>query len=256
MKPSLFRIIRNSALICLVLWFAAPVFALDVPRMDGPVNDLAKVMTESQREELRSYLNAVNDQTSVQIAVLTLPSLEGDSLERFSMKAAESWKLGQADTDNGALLLAVMDERALRIEVGYGLEGELTDIKSGLIIREVIIPYFQKGEYGAGLIAGARNMAGIATGNTEIVADAVLKDKESSPVAGFIVITYMLFFIFITVISVSRARRRGVRRYYRTGSFGGSHSSFGGGFSGGSSGGGGFSGGGGSFGGGGASGRW
>ena len=102
------------------------------------------------------------------MAVLTVKSLEGDSIENFSINTAKKWKLGQADKDNGALLVVAIDERALRIEVGYGLEGTLTDMQNGLIIRNVIVPYFKSGDYGAGITEGVNKIVGIATGNETI----------------------------------------------------------------------------------------
>ncbi|QQO08916.1 TPM domain-containing protein [Breznakiella homolactica] len=257
-KPwhTLRKIIPFAVVLCL----AVPgLYALDVPPLKGPVNDLASVMTAAQREELTSYLMALDEQTSVQMAVLTVPSLEGDSLESFAEQVFKTWKLGQAGKDNGALLLVVMDERAVRIEVGYGLESELTDIKSGLIIREVIIPAFQDGRYGAGITAGIKNMAGIATGNEEIVSKRVREGGSSGSGTAGIFFSYVFFLFMIVLIAASRRGRRRGRRYYGGGPYyrgggssGSSFSSRGGGSSGGSS----FSGGGGRSGGGGASGRW
>jgi uncharacterized protein len=248
-----------------------PLAALDAPEMAGPVNDLAGVMSAQEKEELQSYLTAVNDQTGVQVAVLTVDSLEGDDLEAFSMRVAEKWKLGQADKDNGALLVVAIKERSLRIEVGYGLEGELTDMKSGLIIRNVIVPYFKNGQYGAGIIAGAKNIVGIATGNSSIVANEVsnppARHDSGSGIAGFV---FLVIFLIILAGGMGRRRRGGrvnsggliwpfIIGSMLSGSNRHHHDNWGGGFGGGSGfggGGGGFSGGGGGFGGGGASGGW
>jgi uncharacterized protein len=260
------------ALAFALLFAATPIEAqqasqLAAPDMNGPVNDLANVMSAAERSELTDYLVAVNNQTGVQVAVLTVPSLEGDSIEAFSMRVAEKWKLGQADKDNGALLVIALAERSLRIEVGYGLEGDLTDVKSGLIIRNVIVPYFKSGDYGRGIIAGAKNIVGIATNDASIVSENVRKpDSESGSGAGVAGIIFLIIFIMI----ISGAARGRNRRH--GGGMGGiiwplivgsmlsnsgrnhHHSSWGGGGFGG--GGGGFSGGGGGFGGGGASGGW
>jgi uncharacterized protein len=243
----------------LFLLAAIPVFSLNVPSMSGPVNDLAGILNNQEKSELQSFLGSVNTQTGVQLAILTLPSLEGDSLESFSVKTAQQWGLGQKDEDNGVLLLVVMDDRSIRIEVGYGLEGLLTDMKSGLIIRNVIVPQFQRGNFGRGIIEASRNIIGITTENADIVADSVKNSKGNSQV----MIVPVIFFIwFILMIVLGRMGKLKGRRNYRgprgpftgggfsSGSFG-SFSSGGGGFSGG-----GFSGGGGSFGGGGASGGW
>jgi uncharacterized protein len=126
---------RRAALCAaiLVAAFAAPgpAFAAEVPVLDGPVNDLADVIPAEAEAEIEAYLLDVDAQTTVQIAVLTVPSLDGVPIEDYSMRVADAWKLGQADKDNGALLLVALDERSVRIEVGYGLEENLTDAKCG-----------------------------------------------------------------------------------------------------------------------------
>jgi uncharacterized protein len=247
-------------IICTIFSFAAiPVFSLEVPAMSGPVNDLAGILSSSEKLELQDFLESVNTQTGVQLAVLTLPSLEGDSLESFSVKTAQQWELGQADEDNGVLLLVVMDDRSIRIEVGYGLEGLLTDMKSGLIIRKVIIPQFQNGNFGRGIIEGSRNIIGVATEDTDLTANSVKNPRKDS---GAMIIPLIFFVWFILIIVLGRMGKlkgsrnfSGSRRPF-TGSGGGFSGGSFGGFSSGGGGGGGFSGGGGSFGGGGASGRW
>lgn len=258
-------------IICLPVVMLLPVglWAVPVPSWTGPVNDTAGIMSETEKMELTEYLTALNDQTGVQIAVLTVPSLEGEPIETFSLDVAEAWKLGQADTDNGALLVVSLDDRELRIETGYGLEPLLTDVKCGLIIRNVIAPYFRSGDYGAGIIAGIRNMAGVATDNAELVAEAVQDDGESSADIQSIIVAVIFFAVFFSIVTAgaasayrdSRSGKRiikptlmgGTGGVFRSGSSGGS-SGFRGGRSSGFSGG--FRGGGGGFGGGGASGKW
>jgi uncharacterized protein len=168
----------------------------------------------------------------------------------------EQWKLGQQGEDNGALLLVSLGDRAVRIETGYGLEGTLTDAKSGLIIRNVIAPRFREGKYGAGILEAVRNMAGIATDNREIISESVKnpqKEKSGGNLAGL-----LFFIVFYLIMRAGFHRRGGLFTGLLLGSMlggrrGGSGFSSGGfgGFSGG-----GFSGGGGGFGGGGASGGW
>ena len=234
------------------------LFALDAPAMNGPVNDIAGVMTAAEKTELENYLSAVNTQTGVQVAVLTVPSLEGDAIEAFSMRVAEKWKLGQAGKDNGALLVVSVQDRALRIEVGYGLEASLTDMKSGLIIRSVIVPFFKEGKYGEGIIAGAKNMVGIATDNAEIVSEQVKNPGTASSGSDIFPIAVFFVIAFIILLSAGGRHRGGFLWPFLLGGFLGSsgrHDNWRGG-SGSGFGGGGFSGGGGGFGGGGASGGW
>ncbi len=251
---------------------ALPLSALEVPAMAGPVNDVAGVMTANERAELSAYLTEVSNETGTQVAVLVVNSLEGESIETYSMRVAEAWKLGQADADNGVLLTVSVADRALRVEVGYGLEDKITDVKSGLIIRQVIVPYFQKGAYGSGIIAGAKAIAETATGRGDFTAATKPSADQSSESGGAGVLAFAFFFVFFFLLRASAAGRRGRSRGIggllsaiflgeMLGSMSGRHRGNGGfgggsGFSGGGFSGGGFSGGGGGFGGGGASGHW
>ena len=139
----------TSALACAVL-----AQALDVPPMTGRVMDLAHALPASTVESVSAQLAAHEATTSNQVAVLIVPSLEGDVLEEFSHRAATTWKLGQKGTDNGVLLLVALQERKVRIEVGYGLEGTLTDARSARIIRNDIVPRFRAGNVPGGVAAG------------------------------------------------------------------------------------------------------
>ncbi|MBX3301666.1 MAG: TPM domain-containing protein [Nitrospira sp.] len=128
--------------------------ALDVPPLTGRVVDRAHVLPASTVESLTARLAAHEAQSSNQAAVLIIPSLEGDSLEEFSHRVATTWKLGQKDRDNGVLLLVTIRERKVRIEVGYGLEGVLTDARSAQIIRNEIVPRFRAGDMPGGVTEG------------------------------------------------------------------------------------------------------
>ena len=238
----------------------ANVFALDVPALQGRVNDYANVISKNDEQQINEYLTNVENQTGIQIAVLTIPSLKGEDIAAYGVKVAEKWKLGQKGEDNGALLLVAMEERELRIEVGYGLEGLLTDAKCGLIIRNVIIPEFKDGDYSGGIKKGVMNIGGIACGDTEIVDKKVLNEEDEDSGAGLVFMIIWMIFIFVIITSkggifkwiflsnVSRNVGRNINAgnhssIHKSGGFGGSN--FGG-----------FSGGGGHFGGGGASGHW
>lgn len=243
-----------TSVFCFLI-FPVFLFSLEVPKLENYVNDTASIMSDTEENELNQYLSDLEKQTTVQIFVLTIPTLEGEVLERFSMEVAEAWQPGQADKDNGAILLVSLKERSLRIEVGYGLEGSLTDLMCGRIIREVIAPKFQSGDYGAGIIAGVTNMAGLATDNTEIVASEVLDEgsddeEEANFLASILplIIFLLIFFgrpsllfsllgIFlgggrINIGGGSSSGRGGYHSSHRGGGFGGGH---GGGFGGGGS---------------------
>jgi len=257
-SSSLIKFFRTTVLLCPLLLIAAfPLSALDVPPLTGRVVDNASLLSSSEKEELSSYLESLEEATGAQIAVLTVATLAGDSLESFGIRVADTWKLGQKDEDNGAILIVALAERKIRIEVGYGLEDKLTDMKCGLIIRNVIAPYFQNGDYGEGITAGVKNMAGIVAGDADLVSKRVAGEAlptDVIPIAAFII--FFLINVLFAMISARYNRQYPSSRIYRS-AFGNDFfsSSSGGGFSGGSSSGG-FSGGGGGFGGGGASGGW
>ncbi len=234
------------ALVLLIPFLFTTLCALDVPSLTGRVNDHAGILSAEAIARIEAKLAALETSDSTQLAVLTVPTLAGDSIEDFSMRVVESWKLGQKKLDNGALLVIAQEDRKLRIEVGYGLEGKLTDLTAGRIIRQVIVPHFKRGDFEAGVETGVDAM--IAATKGEFKAE----DKKLKIPEQFLPFIFILFWILIMIL---RSRGGGgPGRFnrsssYRSGGFGG------GGFGGGSSGGG-FSGGGGSFGGGGSSGGW
>lgn len=233
----------------LIPFLVATLWALDVPSLTGRVNDHAGILSADAKWRIEAKLAALETSDSTQLAVLTVPTLAGDSIEDFSMRVVESWKLGQKKLDNGALLVIAKEDRKLRIEVGYGLEGKLTDLTAGRIIRQVIVPHFKRGDFEAGVEAGVDAM--IAATKGEFKAD----EKKLAIPQQFLPFIFILFWILIMIFGSRRGGGPG--RFnrgssYRSGGFGG----FGGGGGFRSGGGGGFSGGGGGFGGGGSSGGW
>jgi len=131
-----------------------PAQTLDVPYLAGHVNDTAHMLSAHAVTALEAALQAHEDSTSNQVVVLTVPGLQGEVLEEYAMRVAETWKIGQAGKDNGVLLLIARDDRAVRIEVGSGLEGNLPDITCGRIIRNEIVPRFRDGDFDGGVTAG------------------------------------------------------------------------------------------------------
>ncbi len=265
---------KSIALFAITLFSIANIFSLTVPTLTNPVTDQANIISGQEEQALNQYLNQLNSQYGIQMAVLTIPSLEGESLEMYSIQVADEWKLGSADQDNGALLLVAYNEREIRIEVGYGLEAVLTDALSGQIIRQIIAPYFQQGDFGTGIIAGIQVMSQTAVGDAagyidESTKTQVTSNNEEEPSVAMSIFTLAIFFGFMFLSMSGKGRRYSNGR--RSGAsdamltlgilslLGGSRGHRGGGFGGGSFGGGGFggfSGGGGGFGGGGASGGW
>lgn len=187
---SLFSVLISSA------------FALKVPEYKGRVNDYANVINKNDEAEIEQYLEQLDNQTGIQIMVLTVPSLEGEDISSFSIKVADKWQTGHKGKEDGAILVVAMQEHDLRIEVGDSLEDELTDVKCGLIIRNVIIPEFKNGAYSNGIVKGVKNMGGVASGNAELVSKRVLNEEDDEgDMEGFVFMIIWLIFFFIVVSS-------------------------------------------------------
>ncbi|NMC73390.1 MAG: TPM domain-containing protein [Geobacteraceae bacterium] len=179
-----------------LLFLASPGAALPVPPLRAHVNDTAGMLSPAAEQRLEQELTAFEKSDSTQIAVLTIPSLEGESLEEYSIKVAEAWKIGQKGKDNGAILLIAKQERKIRIEVGRGLEGKLTDLLSGRIIRGEIAPRFKAGDFDGGVSAGvAAIMAAVKGEYTASPGESGSGKKGSKPV-----LTVLLFLIIGCVV--------------------------------------------------------
>jgi uncharacterized protein len=286
---------RRAALALMLALSCGPLLsALDVPPLSGRVNDYADMISSSAEATMVQKLEQLEASDSTQVAVLTVPSLEGEDLEGFSIRVADAWKIGTAENDNGAILLVARDDRAVRIEVGYGLEGRLTDLLSGRIVDQIIVPNFKagrfddgflqatdaiigavKGEYkGTGQLPGARQTGGrslMPLAVAAVIAAAIgSRRRLFGGIAGGVLAPLASFFLFpaglLTLLMIPLGfgggwllSAMGLFRGGRGGRRGGGFWPGGFGGFGGSSGGfsgGGFSGGGGGFGGGGASGHW
>ncbi|HJX09654.1 MAG TPA: YgcG family protein, partial [Candidatus Binatia bacterium] len=211
---------RSLVLVALYLAFLHSTFAgaLEVPRLRGRVNDYAGLIPADRAQALESRLAAFEQETGHQIAVLTIPSLEGDPLEDFSIRVAESWKIGQKGFDNGAILLIAQKDRKLRIEVGYGLEGVLPDAIANRIIREVIVPRLRENDYSGGIEAGVNAILQVTKGETLPQRTQVPRPQATSRLSSamnILIITAMLaLFIGMT------------RRRIAGGAFGGAAAGF------------------------------
>lgn len=150
-------------LTCLLL--AGPARAeVAVPPLSARVTDLTGTLTTDQKAALEETLQAFERNKGSQIAVLLIPTTQPESIEQYSMRVAEAWKLGRKGVDDGALLLIAKDDRALRIEVGYGLEGVLTDIVSKRIVSDIIVPHLKNGDFYQGIQAGVERMIRLVEG--------------------------------------------------------------------------------------------
>lgn len=227
-----------------LLSFSA-LFAIQVPALSGRVNDYGAMMSPQARADIEARLQQLETAESTQIVVLTVPSLEGDPIEDFSIRVAEAWKIGHKGSDNGVLLIASRDDHKVRIEVGYGLEGKVTDLLAGRIITDEIYPFFKAGQFDEGFTRGVTALVAAVHGEYKALPQKKRGSKPSIPLLTI----FLLVFYFIS--QMFRGHRGGGMM---SGGLGGGF--YGGGGSFGDGGGGGFGGGGGGFGGGGASGDW
>lgn len=238
-------------------------FAFDFPPLTGRVVDQANVLTAQSRADLESKLKDLEDKSSIQLVVATVKSLQGSDIETYANELFRFWKLGQSQKNNGVLLIVAPAEHKVRIEVGYGLEGTLTDALSSVIIASAIVPRFKTGDFSGGIERGVDGIISVLSGDTADWQPKVDVRREDAP-ADFDKLFPILFFILVIFVCWYLVRNtgglppgRGGRRagvgpifMPMSGGSWGSGGGFGGAF------GGGFSGGGGSSGGGGASGGW
>ena len=167
----------------LILSINSFVPALDVPPLRARVNDLAKILTPEKTQQLEEQLRQFEQQTSHQIVILTIPSLEGDPIEDFGIRVAEAWKIGQKGTANGVILIVAQKERKIRIEVGRGFEGILPDVVASRIIREVIAPRYREGDYAGSIQAGIDSISEVTRGEA-ISKPPQTRTRRNPPVAA------------------------------------------------------------------------
>jgi uncharacterized protein len=181
-----------------------PVVAsgLEVPKLEGYVNDYARMISPSMRSKIENDLRAFEESDSTQIVILTIPSLEGENIEEFGIKVAEAWKIGHLGKDNGVLFIVSKQERKIRIEVGRGLEGKLTDLMAGRIIDQAIKPKFKQGDFDGGFVTGVSAL--IAGVRGEFTAEKRPAQRKQRGFPPFL--TFLIFLgVFILIIgSISR----------------------------------------------------
>ena len=244
----------------LLIFIASIALADDVPGYSSYVNDYAGVITEKDKTSMEEVAKEVEEKTGAQIAVLTVKSMEPyASIDEFGMAVAEKWKVGEKGKDTGIIIILAMEERKVRIEVGYGLEGIFNDARVGRILDNTIIPYFRGGDFSAGLRRGMFKIADTIGTEMNVELDERAKMQDNNFTERLCMLIFFIIFVSIFLMMIRRmnnAKRTG-RRYYGS-SFGTMYPGYGhgrgsfGGFS--SRGCGGFGGfGGGGFGGGGAS---
>jgi uncharacterized protein len=286
------RAARATLLAAALCWAAVAVAQAPVPPPGARVTDRTGTLTGEQKSALEQTLRSFEERKGSQVVVLVVPSTAPESIEQYALRVAEQWKPGRKNVDDGAILVVAKDDRTLRIEVGYGLEGALTDAACKRIISEIIVPRFRRGDYHGGIAAGVDRILRVIDGEP-LPAPEARRPAGTRGIGAILPVMMILALVvggvlhtvlgrfpgaFVTggAVSVvawmlagaiSIALVAGVIAFLFTllgggmggrslgrGGFGGGFG--GGGFGGGGFGGGGFSGGGGGFGGGGASGRW
>jgi uncharacterized protein len=243
------------ATLALLLWASPAAAALPIPPPpDHRVNDYAGALSPAERERLEDMLRQHERSSSNQVVVAIFRSLQGESLEDYSIRLAQRWRVGQKGLDNGVVFVVFLDDRKMRIEVGYGLEANLTDAVSSSILRDVVAPRFREGRLADGIAAGLDAIDRAIAGAYRAPAPV----RRQEPAVDAVMVLLFLFIVgaMAWVIVPTLLFSRATRRHGWTGGASGWGGPYFGGGGGGGGGGGDFSGGGGGFGGGGSSGGW
>lgn len=242
----MFKLLLAAMMLVAVSSFAD----FQVPVLTGPVVDDAHLLSSQAQQRIEMLIRRVYESSGMQLQVLTVPNMGGLEIEQASIQVVDKWKLGNAKADNGVLLLIAQQERKMRIEVGQGLEGVLTDVAAGQIVRKVMTPYFRNGDYDGGVIAGVEAI--IERTDPQFFGNRPASSGNDFPWFGLIV-----FLLFILVLFAQAWMGHSFGRRHRAyGNYGGYTGGYGSGGGFGSGSGSGWGGGGGGFSGGGASGGW
>lgn len=185
--------LRAAMALLLVSWLPA-LAQVPVPALRAPVTDLTSSLTPQQRESLDATLRAFEARKGSQVAVLIVPTTKPETIEQFGIRVADQWKLGRKKVDDGAILIIARDDRTLRIEVGYGLEGSLTDATSKRLIDDVIVPRLRQGDYFAAVRDGVQGIIGVIDGE-QLPAPARATGEDSADFRDFLPIVLFIAFI-------------------------------------------------------------
>lgn len=176
-------------------------YALDVPQLRGHVNDYAGMLSPQAAQQLEARLVDFERTDSTQVVVLTVPSLEGEDLEGFSIRVAEAWRIGQKGLDNGVILVLARQERKIRLEVGRGLEGRLTDLVAGRIIRNEMTPRMKAGDIDAGIAAGVAAITAAVRGEYTAKSRDIRHGRRGANPIFTLIIFLVVVCVFLGAIS-------------------------------------------------------
>jgi len=190
-----------------VLSLAALAWGLNPPAYRGYVNDYARLLRPETALQLEQALRSFDEADSTQVAVLTIDSLEGDALEDYSIRVVDAWKIGQRGKDNGVLFLVVKNDRKMRIEVGRGLEGVLTDLAAGRIVDNVVRPLFKAGRFDEGILAGTAAIIKTCRGEYTAPQRSSRGGRGQEPPK---ILSYLFFCLFITAFLGRASRPLGI----------------------------------------------
>ncbi len=164
------------------MFAVAALAVVPVPPLGGRVNDLAGLLSATERQALERDFESFETETSHQVVVLTVPTLDGEDIAAFTLRVVEAWKIGHKGLDNGAVVAVAAQDRKARIEVGYGLEGVVPDAIAARILREQMIPSFRAGRMGEGIVRGARAVMAAARG--EVIPAERRPSRRRAPASG------------------------------------------------------------------------
>lgn len=196
-----------AAVLLLVLTVAAASGAQEFPAPHGKVNDFASLLPADDRAALDQRLVDLEHETSAQVALVTVRSLEGRSVEEYANRLFAEWGIGRQGRDNGVLILVARDDREIRIEVGYGLEGVLPDGLAGAVIRETFVPRFREGQYREGVLEGTARVAEIIRRNETLTAEqrAALDRAEAAAGQSWVVAAFLSIFVGVGAFTAGTA---------------------------------------------------
>jgi len=191
---------------CILFVLLCIPLTLALPEPVGFVNDFADVLSPEQEAELNNLIGTLEQETTAEIAIVIIQSLEGNAREDYAVELFETWEIGKAETDNGLLILVALDERVWKIEVGFGLEGAITDGRAGTIARNHIVPYFQEENYYQGLKEATVEFAGLIREDPSVIAKYTSRVPQKYNL--FVTIAFIILAIAIIAASVPSKHKK------------------------------------------------